>query len=79
MSAALDPAHKAGVSVHSSALIRGYLAIGPLRQAVGGLGEETVAELMRTASSPAPGPTAASASQTNPAADRAVVTRLARM
>jgi hypothetical protein len=30
-------------------LIRGYLATGWLRQAVSGLGEETVAELMRTA------------------------------
>jgi SAM-dependent methyltransferase len=30
-------------------LVRGYLAIGPLRQAVRAIGEETVAEFMRTA------------------------------
>jgi hypothetical protein len=30
-------------------LIRGYVAIGPLRRAVSGLVGETVAELMRTA------------------------------
>lgn len=33
-------------------LVRGYLAIGPLRQAVRALGEERVAELMRTAFAP---------------------------
>ena len=30
-------------------LVRGYLAIGPLRQAVRAIGEEKVADLMRTA------------------------------
>jgi hypothetical protein len=33
---------------HFATLIRGYLATGPLRQALIGLGEETVAALMRT-------------------------------
>ena len=37
-------------------LVRGYLAIGPLRQPVRAIGEETVADLMRTAFAPHVGP-----------------------
>jgi hypothetical protein len=38
------------------ALIRGYLAIGPLRQAVRSLGEARVADFMRDAFGPLAGP-----------------------